>query len=237
MSDYLIINGFSTADYDAYISAYQAFNAPTRDVDMINVKGKSGDLLLDNKRFKNIDIKYTIFIRRNFRENYEVLRDELLWHSGYMRIEDTMRPDIFRMGRVKGDLEPDIGRGCRVGSFDLTFDCKPQCWLKYGEIPIPFTSDGSLYNPTHFEAKPLIRVYGTGEFGIGDKTIKINKADGYTDLDCEIEEAFKDDSSINCNANISIAGYDFPKLMPGENGIRLGSGISRVEIIPRWWTV
>ena len=32
-------------------------------------------------------------------------------------------------------------------------------------------------------------------------------------------------------------GVDFPVLSPGENTITLGSGITQIQITPRWWVV
>ena len=95
-----------------------------------------------------------------------------------------------------------------------------------------FTSNGSIENPTEFESKPLLRVYGTGTLGIGSQSITISQADVYTDIDCEMMDCFK--GTANKNANVSFSDYNFPTLMPGTNGISL-TGITKVEITPRWW--
>ena len=41
----------------------------------------------------------------------------------------------------------------------------------------------------------------------------------------------------NCNSMISLTSGDFPELVPGDNGITLGKGITKIELIPRWWIV
>ena len=85
-----------------------------------------------------------------------------------------------------------------------------------------------------FEAKPLLRVYGTGSVGIGSETLTITSANQYTDIDCDLQDAFK--GTTNCNGNIRLSSGSFPVLKPGYTGVTL-SGVSRVEIIPRWFSV
>ena len=119
-----------------------------------------------------------------------------------------------------------------AGEFDLTFNCKPQRFLKSGEDAITFTSGGSVLNETMQTAKPLLRVYGTGTFSIGGATMTISSANVYTDIDCDLMNAFK--GTTNCNGNISGT---FAALAPGDNAITLGSGITKIEITPRWWVL
>lgn len=94
----------------------------------------------------------------------------------------------------------------------------------------PFTLD----NPTLWNSQPLIRAYGAGSFGINSDTVTISTADVYTDIDCEMMDCFK--GTANKNANVSFSGYDFPTLKLGENNFTM-TGITKLEITPRWWKV
>lgn len=96
--------------------------------------------------------------------------------------------------------------------------------------PVP----AELNNPTLFDALPFLRVYGTGILGIGSHTITITAADVYTDIDCEMMDCFK--GSANKNQYVQFSGNDFPTLEPGVNGFSF-SGITKVEVKPRWWSV
>ena len=91
-----------------------------------------------------------------------------------------------------------------------------------------------LENPTLFDALPFLRVYGTGILGINSHTITITAADVYTDIDCEMMDCFK--GSANKNQYVQFSGNDFPTLEPGVNGFSF-SGITKVEVKPRWWSV
>jgi phage-related protein len=85
-----------------------------------------------------------------------------------------------------------------------------------------------------YDAKPLIRAYGTGYFSISGIRVNINSANVYTDIDCELQEAYK--GTINCNGNITLVNGEFPILKSGENLIVI-SGLSKIELTPRWWTI
>ena len=46
-------------------------------------------------------------------------------------------------------------------------------------------------------------------------------------------DAYK--GTISKNGNVELSDYNFPVLVPGTNTITLGTGITKVEITPRWW--
>lgn len=234
MRNWFTFNGKSSKDFGVYISGLNTFGAPERDVETISISGRNGDLTLDNGRYKNIDISYPAFIFDRFDNNIEGLRNFLLSQKGYQRLEDTYHPNEYRMARYKGGFSAKVIDELYAGEFDLTFDCYPQRYLKIGEQVITITTDSSIYNEYMQIAKPLIRAYGTGTFTIGDISVQITTADDYTDIDCELQEAYKDDLTTNCNANIVLLNGDFPSITSGDNEITL-DGITQLEIKPRWW--
>ncbi len=234
MRQWFTFNGKSSKDFGVYISGLNTFGAPERDVDIISISGRNGDLTIDNGRYKNIDVSYPAFIFDRFDNNIEGLRNFLLSQRGYKRLEDTYHPNEYRLARYKSGLTPKVIDELYAGEFDLTFDCYPQRYLKSGDQVIILTDDGALFNEYAQIAKPIIRAYGTGSFTVGDVTVTINSADGYTDIDCELQEAYKDDLTTNCNANITLNDGVFPSLMSGDNGISL-DGITQLDIKPKWW--
>ena len=122
---------------------------------------------------------------------------------------------------------------CKDSKQALTFSCKPQQYLKSGERRQILTGSGTVYNPTLFDARPLLRIYGTGQVIIGDVTVTVTECDEYTDIDCELEDAYKD--SVNKNGCLILSGGEFPVLQPGTTGIIFGAGVTKIELIPRWW--
>lgn len=230
--NWLTFDGVSSKDFGVYINGNQTYNAPARSREVVNVPGRNGALMLDNGRFDNIDVTYHAFIYRDFSSNVEGFRNLLLSRTGYKKIVDTYHADEYRLGIFKGDFSADVVEWLEAGEFDLVFDCKPQRFLLSGEEEVEFSSSGSILNETEQIAKPLLRVYGTGSFTVGSGTMTISSANTYTDIDCDLMDAYK--GTTNCNGNVSGS---FPTLKPGENTVTLNTGITKIIITPRWWVI
>lgn len=231
--NYLMFGNLNSKDYNVFISGENTFATPERDCDTFEIPGRDGTLSLDNGRYHNVSIEYPAFIVHNFRHNYDGFRAALLSLRGYQRLADSYDVDHYRLARCASNLEPEMTQLNRHGTFTLVFDCDPRRFLKAGEKAVSLTSDGVIFNPTLYPAKPLIRAYGTGTLTIGDVTIEITNADGYTDIDCELQEAYK--GHLNCNNNLRLQNGEFPILEPGNNEVTFT--LSKVEITPRMWTI
>ena len=234
MKNFIIFNGQSLRDYGVYISGLNTYNAPSRDVDSVKVPGRNGTLTMDNGRYNNINVTYPAFICNNYDARVEALRNFLLSQSGYKRLEDTYHPEEFRLARWAGEFTADTLDALIAGQFDLTFDCYPQRFLKEGEKQIELTANGSVNNIYSQTALPLIRAYGTGSFSINGISVAISSALTYTDIDCELQECYKDSLETNRNPYVTLTNGEFPKLSPGANAVTM-SGISKLIITPRFW--
>ena len=233
--NWIIFDRYSSKDYGLYVDGRETFNAAERDFEKISIPGKSGDLTIDNGRYKNIDLRYRALVPSGFEKNVEAYRNLLLSRVGYKRLEDTFHPEEYRMGRFSGIFTGETKKDFNIGSFTILFDCMPQRFLKLGDEIITLTSSGQIINQNITVAKPIVRVYGTGTVTINGLPIQITAADVYTDINCETENAYKNTSATNCNGNIVLQDGKFWTLVHGYNTITLGSGISKVEITPKWW--
>ena len=154
---------------------------------------------------------------------------------GYHRLEDTYHPDEYRLAICTSSLDPEV-INLVAGTFDLEFDCKPQRFLKSGEVQVTYTSNGQILNPTTISSKPLIRVYGYGTLGVGSETLTIASSSlQYIDIDCDLMNCYS--GTTNCNKYVSMNSDEFPVLTPGNTGITLSGNISKVVITPRWWFI
>ena len=132
----------------------------------------------------------------------------------------------------------------------VRFECKPQRFLKTGEIPIeytpsdfPNTESYTITNHTNYLALPEIKVIGgfvSIEIanGVHSSTISLTDQTIVKDIiiDSEIQDVYTPDEFIN-NKIQSING--FPKLYPGINTIKINylTENSKVLIKPRWWVL
>lgn len=231
----LTING---EDLGIYVDSSLSFNKPEKSVYTYDVPGRNGSLIVDDGTWKNVLIAFPCFIRgasgSNFAAQFRTLINKLAPLKGYQRIECSWDPTHYRLGRVIVPLTPDPTQFNRDGFFELSFDCKPQMFLKTGETAQPFTATGSITNPTPFIAQPLLRVYGSGSVTIGGTMVTVSDNSGtYTDIDCEMMDCFR--GTANRNAYVTFSGNDFPVLEAGANAITFGAGITQVEVTPRWW--
>lgn len=232
--NYFTFANKASTDFGVFIGGESTYNTPKRDIEIITVAGRDGTLSFDNGRFENIDIKYSAYIVDNFDVNFGALKAYLFSKKGYQKLQDTYHPEYFRKARYNSAIQPEMTQLNRHGKFDIIFDCDPRRFLVTGEDPIEFTDDGTVMNFTLYDAKPLLRVYGTGTFGIGDTTITITDADEYTDIDCDLMDAYK--GAVNCNANIVLNSGSFPVLPNGESGVTL-DGVSSIIVYPRFYTI
>lgn len=252
MINYFIFNGKSSLDFNLYISGSGTYGAPARKIDEVEIPGMNGVLHQDSDTFENAEITYSgafMYQSTNKRRDYPIkgmyiyndlehrianLRAWLTKPRSYVRLEDSYHPDEYRLAIYKNSFDPTMWYDLSAMQIDLTFNCKPQRFLKSGEETVVATSNRTIMNPTLFDSKPLIRAYGTGSFTIGGVTMRVNSANSYTDIDCELMECYK--GTTNCNANVSSDNYVFPTIPPDWSEIKM-EGFSRLEIKPRWWTV
>lgn len=232
----ITFNSISSNDYGVVVQRRPNMIHAARSVDSVTIPGRNGDLLIDNNRFNNYTQTYEVYCKSTrglIQEAVTSFSAWLLSPAGYRRLEDSYESDYYRMARFVGPVDAENLINT-FGTCELQFDCQPQRWLKSGEETITvLTSAYRLSNPTDFDARPLIRVYGTGTLTVGSRIVEINACDTYVDLDCELQDAFK--SGTNCNGDIEVG--EFPILSPGTNNIQISGSITQLTITPRWWTI
>lgn len=237
MMHYFTFNGRSTQEFGIWISGEATFSAPERNVVIQEVDGRDGALIFDKGNFKNVPLEYPAFIKEDMPHRVRDFLNYAGAQIGYKRLEDTYHPYEYRMARfITNPAITSRGYMNRSGEFTLEFDCKPQRFLKSGEQKIVLTSNNTILNRTNFDAKPLLRVYGSGAgtVSIASETITISQIDEYVDIDCEIMDAFK--GATNCNSNVAFSADDIV-LHSGNNGVSFTGAITQIDLIPRWWII
>ena len=170
-------DGTSSRNYGVYITGQGVFNAPERNVEMVEIPGRDGAYALDKGNFNNIEVTYPASIvadtSADFADAVSDLRNFLCSKVGYCRLEDEYNPNEYRMAIYKSGLEVSH-EGLQTGEFDIVFECKPQRWLTSGESKQTLTSGNAITNPTLFPSRPQLQVYGYGDIAIGnDGTITV----------------------------------------------------------------
>lgn len=234
MRHYFTLDSKCSADFNCYIARSNMFDGAEHDDTTVEVPGRNGALVFSNGRYRNFAGLLSCYIPDNMRKNVDGLRAFLSARHDYVRYEDTLHPAEFRKVRFTGAFA--IEESDRNGAtFNLSFSCFPERWLKSGEVIFDYTAAGKIYNPTDYAAKPLILCYGTGgTVVINGVTVAVTGCSSYAEIDCDAMEVYE--GSTNRNGTTTLVNGEFPTIAPGENIITF-TGFSKVSIKPRWYTI
>lgn len=178
MVDYLTFGGVKTSDYDIYISGEGVFSAPKRDVEAVTIPGRDGDFMHDKGRYANITVTYPAFTHQGtyaqFISNIDAFRNAIASKKGYQVLSDTYHPSEYRMACLTEGMEIDPILYNSGAKFDLVFNCKPQRFLISGDTAVAVADGGTITNPTLFDAKPQLQVWGYGNINVNGYDIAVN---------------------------------------------------------------
>lgn len=244
----LIYNGKSFADFETYTDFSQSFSTPEKDVEIISIPGRNGDLSIFNNRFMDQEISFPCYIRKDFIRNFRQLTQWLNSVNGYQRLETSKEPEYFRDALFLGAVEPTPGQFTKDGHFTIKFRMHPQRWLKSSLESIDVGANYKIFNPTNMPAKPLIRFVGNGEVRfvvdsevIGKVTVTNNTSPSYVDIDCETYDAYSVDGQGNIvNRNADVTFDSDPYIPPGECSVPwtiIGQGAFHIYLTPRFFDI
>ena len=132
----LTFGNVNSMDYGVYITGSGVYNAPERAVEMFAIPGRNGALAIDGGRYENIEVTYSCGCFANtdaeFSEKIRAFRNAICSQYSYTRLTDEYNPDEYRMALYRSGLEAESFRS-KAGTFEITFDCKPQRFLTSGE--------------------------------------------------------------------------------------------------------
>ena len=226
-------NGKSSADFGLYISEKKIYSIPARDVTFHSVPGRSGDVLIDNDRYENVTVSYTVGLK-NIKSNIHTIKSWLC-KPGYLKLTDTYQPSYFRYACFCSAVDV-VEMLENFGTAQITFNCKPFMYLNSGQTTKTFTGSGvTLNNPCNFESYPLIRIYGSGAvtLTINNKSYSFTQVSPNISCDSELMNCYYSSTLKN-----NVIGFtEFPVLEPGDNTITYTGSVTKIMITPRWRTL
>ena len=237
---YFTYNGRSSEEFGLHIEKKDVFSAPEYDAEFISIPGRSGDLIVSNRRFANIKASYTVFLaRKNVADLSDVLHAVKGWlytePDRYHAISDSYDAGHLRCGVISGslDIEEQFNK---LGSFQVIFNCKPFKYSLEGLQEISIENGGCLFNPEAFTAKPVITLKGSGDFSLTLQNGGYNKTWNFKGISdgvvCDSEQMnFYYGATL---LNDKVTGEGFPELPPGETVLTVSGGVSEIKVTPRW---
>lgn len=204
-----------------------ASRAPMR-FTQYRVKGRDGALHV-NEGYDTYSVTCELIVYQGTGvEKYNVN----LWATGSGRLiasDDATRAwiatvnDEVKWKRYKtGNKYNDIA--------EITFAVQP-IMREAVESTQTFTADGAVANLGTVDSYPLITVHGSGDcvFSIGENEITLTDVDANTPviIDCETGYVYTTDGAAEMTG-------EFPVLGAGSTTVTLGSGVTQIDIKPRW---
>lgn len=244
----VIFNGINSRDLGVEVETFPAYEYPEKEYQVYHVLGRNGDIIIDTDTYKNVPRTYRINAATFDRVEYYKLSNSIVsWltsASGYARLEDSYEPEYYRLAYYKdsGSISNIFNE---AGQATIKFICKPQRYLKSGDVPVEFTQASAIQNRTNFKSRPLIKVTktynsDTGTVTIGSYSFNVLAGSATTlYVDSELQDAYTTDPTepTNQNGYISLNNGDFPMLVPGLNNISFTGDLTKVTITPRWFTI
>lgn len=240
MTNYFVFNGHSSLELGIRIKSKNIYSSPKRDLSLVSVPGRDGELINSNKRYGNATVTYTCFLpAKSIEELNTKIRNvkKMLFTDAdsYHELTDSYDPEFMRYAvfNSKLDITDQLNK---IGSFTITFSALPFKYLIGGLEIREINSGDVIYNPYPFDAKPYFKITGNGNLVVtisnsrGTSVYRFNNVVGYVECDSELMNVFKG----TVLKNSDFEADNFPVFLYGENLITFSGAISKFEIIPRW---
>ena len=139
MLNYFKFNGGDSRDYGVLIRNKKTYNQAEKDITFEPVAGRSGDIVIDNGRYNNVEMGYgvTLFAptldEKNINQNINLaystqdLKDWLIADGNYYKLTDCYDPDYYRMACYSGGMEFETFT-TNIAKTDINRD---KSWRKY----------------------------------------------------------------------------------------------------------
>lgn len=209
----------------------------TRKMTVTPIAGSNREQVEMEDAWNTYEQPYSMFVGDGSEDCIQPMIDEVarvLNKTGWQVLLDDYEPEIYRLAYYKGGLDVE-NRYTRLGKFNISFVCRPERFLISGNTETVVNSGDKLFNPTAYNAKPMIHITGSGNgtMSVNGTTIAFTNIGDYLNLDCEEQNCYR---LPNENRNDRMTGK-FPVLGSGDNLITYSGGISSVTITPKWFVI
>lgn len=219
----------------AYVASAPKIVKPVRKMTVTQIAGSNREVVEMEDAWETYDQTYTLFVGDGSEDcTEEALMNvaSVLYKNGWQTLVDDYDEDHYRLAYYQGGISAD-NRYTRLAKFDVTFKCRAERFLNSGSTAVTVASGGTINNPTSYDAKPLIKITGSGSGNliIGDTTMAFTDILDYLYIDCDRMDVYRLPTE---NRNNLMTG-EFPVLKAGANLVSFTGGITACEITPKWW--
>ena len=231
---YFIYNDVSSEELGIKVKkgGINNFSSPQRSYETVQVKGRNGDLIIDNGNYENFTLEIECYIdarNSNLNTISMEIKKWLTSDLGYKPLILSTDLNCYYEAICANKL--DISEMVEnFGECLIVFNCKPLKREMFGDNKIILTENSVLYN-NGLASTPYIKVVGSGDItiNINNQKLILKGVEGYIEVDSELYNCFKG----NINQNNKMYS-NFPVLEEGVNNISWEGNVTQLEILPRW---
>ena len=239
-------NNKKLSDIGAVLMENPHYTLSVKELDFTALPGKSGDIITDKTRFKNLSISYKVSSYPPFC-NYEeqkfvyLLSEWLLTSYDYKVLRDTYNKGYFRKAICTSISDPTVEATGMVWT-TVTFNCDPFLYSDVGLQTVTYTSNSAhqisakLLNPEQWHSEPIITVSGDTQLtlAIGGKSVSVVLSEDVNKIIIDKPNEHVYDADGN-SCNDKVGAMALPYLQPGINTINaIGLGDFSLKITPNW---
>lgn len=233
-----MINGVDSSEMGLFFQSRPDILLPKSKSEALELYGGDGVILFDDPSYEEVEYEWDWLMASVNGVDREEGRLKL--HKLFMAKPYTKIIPYFDPHKVWEVRLLDVTRFINwyyMGehqSIKLKVSVKPYKRL-VENANISFTTSNTFLNPTNYTALPLIKITGSG-----DVTLTVNGV-GYVIknivdhiyLDCNLEQAYRENQSVLMNENSKINAPEFPVLKPGYNSITASKTVA-ITVTPNW---
>lgn len=203
--------------------------APERNIEAIEIPGRSGSLIESDGEYKDIEIpiKMNFVVSPNlWGEQFRAVKKWILGKSGKLKFSDDASIFYFAKNVTVDSVERAVRES---GEFTATFLCDPHAYIEKGSIERKAAD--VKYNPYDTSCpKYIITGEGMCTLTVNGKSMTANIGQNLT-IDTDLMIAYRKDGTMQ---NTAVAGnYEDLYLREGDNEISITKGFE-LSIIPNW---
>lgn len=222
------------------------YTAAERNVEFIEIAGRHGALMLDRGTFKQVQEEVPVYLfagdrcHTNIRPEANELFSWLKSARGWCELTYSDDARYFMRATVPAELSfQEVFYLFYVGEGVIPFVRQPQRYVQDGQRIRTITKQGTvLINPELFESQPKITVYGTGDITlyVGNQTVVLKGVTNPITLDTEMGNSYTTVNGVITPANQKVNNA-LPNLAIGDTPFNWIGNVTKLEVMPRWWSI
>ena len=234
--EYIVFNGHSSKEFGLYISSDFKIKSAKNDIQVVEIMGRDGAVLIPNKRLLPVDQSIPFFIKlktSDRRSLTDVAQEISAWlhTSTWTELKLSWDPLYTYRAIMLEDFEIEETLR-KFGKLSITFKLHPVKYLESGKLLSTVSNGETIVNPTTLPSKPYFELRGTGNVTvrIGEESMSFKNVSTGINVDCEKCSAWFGQTA----AYDQLVTDNFLKIQPGINTIRLDNSSFILRLRPNW---